>query len=186
VTQYEHISVLISIVIGLGLTDILSNVHELVQARDRVRVHWLPVTWAALIFVGLIQWWWSSFGFRDQEDWNFFYFLFLMLRPVTQYLSAAFVLPRVGQEGVCDMGAYYFRTRHWLFLLLAIGNGHDGVRRMLLGEALGDLAVWSNFVSAALIGSLAFSKSVRHHAAITILTVMLFLIFLLQAAVTLP
>lgn len=184
-TLYEHLSVLISIVIGLGLTELLSNVHELVQARDRVRVHWLPVTWAVLVFVSIIQWWWSSFTFQSREEWNFFYFLFLMIRPVTSYLTAAFALPRVHGQAAYELGAYYFGIRGWFFTLLAFGNVLDGIRRLLEGEALEGVSVWSNFASAALVGSLAVSDSERYHAVITLLTAALFLMFLVQAALTL-
>lgn len=183
-TVFEHLSVLISIIIGLGLTHLLSNVHELVQARERVRPHWLPITWSVLVFVGLVQWWWSSFTFSTREDWTFFYFLFLLLRPVISYLSAAFVLPRVVPGGACDMRAYYFRTRGWLFTLLALGQVLDGTRRMVEGEPVGELSVWSNFVSAGLVWSLAVTEDMRWHVLVTLLTVALFLLFLLQAALT--
>lgn len=184
-TYFEHLSVLISIVIGLGLTHLLANVHELVQARERVQVHWLPVAWAVLVFVGLVQWWWSSFTFSTRDEWTFFYFLFLLMRPVTSYLSAAFVLPRVDAGADYDLRAYYFETKGWLFTLLASGNVLDGVRRMLEGEAASEVSVWSNFVSAALVGSLAITDDERYHAFITAVTIGLFLMFLLQAAGTL-
>ncbi|MGD2067149.1 MAG: hypothetical protein PVI57_00585 [Gemmatimonadota bacterium] len=184
-TLFEHLSVLISIVIGLGLTHILSNAHELVQARDRVRRHWLPMAWAVLVFVALVQWWWTSFTFRTRHDWTFFYFLFLLLRPVVFYLAAAFVLPRVEPDRPCDMRAYYFRTRGWLFSLLAFGQVLDGVRRIVAGEPITEISVWSNFVSATLVGSLARVENVRWHAVITVLTAALFLAFLVQSALTL-
>lgn len=184
-TLYEHLSVLFSIVIGLGLTHILASVPDLVLERHRIRFHWLPLTWAALVFVGLIQWWWSSFTFSGRTSWNFFYFLFVFLRPVVSYLSATFVLPKVKPDVPCDLGAYYYDTRPWLFGLLASGNALDGVRRMFEGEAFEEIAVWSNFVSAALLASLAFTTNERYHATITLLTVGLFLAFLVQAALTL-
>lgn len=183
-TIYEHLSVLISIVIGLGLTHLLGNVHELVQARERVRLHWMPITWAALVFVGLVQWWWSSFQFQDHQQWTFFWFLFVLMRPVLSYLSAAFVLPRVEAGESYDLVEYYYRTRGWLFSLLAGGQVLDGVRRMLEGQPAADVAVWSNFVSAALVGSLALTDDDRYHIFITLLTVGLFILFLVQAALT--
>ena len=143
-TPFEHLSVLISIILGLGIAHLLSNVHELVQARRRVRVHWLPVIWTVLVFIGLVQWWWASFGLRTHLQWNFFYFLFILARPVIAYLSAAFVLPRPHPGEPCDLEAHYFEMRHWLFLMLASANVLDGIRRMVTGEALQDLSVWSN------------------------------------------
>jgi hypothetical protein len=185
VTLYEHLSVLFSIVIGLGLTHILAYVHELARARDRIRFHWLPITWAFLVFAALVQWWWSSFTFNTRDSWNFFYFLFVFMRPVVSYMSATFVLPRIEPNTSYDLREYYFDTRYWLFALLALGNTLDGVRRMFEGEAFGDIAVWSNFASATLLVSLAFTTNERYHATITLLTLGLFVVFLVQAALTL-
>lgn len=37
VSPFEHISVLVSIILGLGITQLLMSAHRLVQARDRVK-----------------------------------------------------------------------------------------------------------------------------------------------------
>jgi hypothetical protein len=42
----EHGIVLVSIVVGLGLTDLLGNFRRLVHARERVRWDGLPLAWA--------------------------------------------------------------------------------------------------------------------------------------------
>lgn len=55
---------------------------------------------------------------------------------------------------------------------------------MVEGEPLSDISVWSNFVSAGLVWSLAVTDNKRWHVLITLLTVALFLSFLLQAALT--
>jgi hypothetical protein len=184
VSTFEHLSVLISIILGMGVTHLLANVHDLVQARRRVVVYWLPILWSVIIFIGLVQWWWVSFAMHQQEHWNFFYFLFLLLRPVTLYLTAAFVLPRPGR-GTCDLRAYYFDNRYWLFLLLATGNVLDGLRRYYEGQPMSDIEVWSNFVSAGLLGSLAISDDERWHAVIALLTAALFGTFIVTSALEL-
>lgn len=71
---FEHLSVLISIILGLGIVRLLVSSQRLVQAADRVKIYWLPIFWAVLIFVGLIEWWWASFEFRTQFNWNLFSF----------------------------------------------------------------------------------------------------------------
>jgi hypothetical protein len=184
-TPFEHLSVLISIILGMGIAHLLWSVHLLVQARARVRFHWLPLTWCALVFVSLVQWWWGSFDMRTRQDWNFFYFLFVLLRPVVAYLSAAFVLPTLEPGSPVDLRQYYFANRQWLFSLLAAGNLLDAVRRNVEGQPWSDIAVWSNLVSCALLGSLAASRGVRHHAVITLLTAALYGAFILRAALEL-
>jgi len=55
-TPFEYLSVLISIILGLGLTHLLSAVRELIQKRAQVRFYWLALIWAALIFMAQVQW----------------------------------------------------------------------------------------------------------------------------------
>jgi hypothetical protein len=184
-TPFEHLSVLISIILGLGIAHLLWSLQQLVQARARVRFHWLPLAWSGLVFVGLVEWWWASFGMRAQSDWNFFFFLFVLLRPVTAYLGAAFVLPTVEPATPIDLERYYFANRRWLFSVLAAGNLLDAVRRGVEGVPLADIAVWSNLVSCLLLGSLGVVRSARFHALITLLTAALFAVFIVRAALEL-
>ena len=40
----EHSLTLISIIIGLGLTEMFGNLHRLIRNRSRVTWDWLPAT----------------------------------------------------------------------------------------------------------------------------------------------
>lgn len=71
-TPFEHLSVLISIVIGMGIAQLLYNAHQLVQVRARIRPYWLTTLWFVVIFVSLIEWWWALYGLRTTTVWNFF------------------------------------------------------------------------------------------------------------------
>ena len=117
VTPFEHLTVLVPIVIGLGIGHLLTTVHELVHVRARGRVYWLPIVWFGLIFVSLIEWWWAIFSLRTTVTWHFFYFLCLLMSPVTMYLAAAFVLPDDSERGndVIDLRRYYNHNNAWLF-----------------------------------------------------------------------
>src|SRR2546430_11876759 len=50
-----YLSVLLSIILGLGLTQVLTAVGRLVRHRDRVRPDWLPLLWAAVLLVVYVQ-----------------------------------------------------------------------------------------------------------------------------------
>lgn len=45
---FSYLSVLLSIVLGLGPTQLLTAVGRLIRHREHVRVHWLPLVDAAL------------------------------------------------------------------------------------------------------------------------------------------
>lgn len=176
-SPFEHLSVLISIILGLGITRVLSSAHQLVQGHDRIQFYWLPLVWAALVFVTQVEWWWASFGFREQMAWNFFYFLFVLVSPITLYLAAAFVLPEIEADEQYDLKGYYYSTRGWLFSFLAVGMVLDAVRRAIQAEAIVSFGVLVNVVATLLVGSLAVTRSKWYHGIITVLVCGLFLFF---------
>jgi len=127
-TQPEYIAALLSIIVGLGLTDLAQSLRELVRPQRRVEWHWLPLLWAATTFLLAVQLWWNSFSFLNRATSAFFFpylIAFLLL-----YLTCAFALPdpewerpRAGSGGssgpssTLDLEAFYFSTTHrrWYF-----------------------------------------------------------------------
>ena len=186
-TPFEHLAVLISIVLGLGLAQLLTSVHRLVQARRRVTFHWLPLLWAGLLFVTQIEWWWASFEMRRDTVWNFFYFLFVLLSPVSLYLAAAFALPEIEPDATqrYDLRAYYYDNRSWFFGVLAANPALDALRRASQGGSWRDFGAWSNVVAAVLLVSLAVSRRPAHHAVVTLFVAALFGVFIVSAALQL-
>ena len=169
-TPFEYLAVLISIVLGLGVTELLAGLQRLAHARDRVRFHWLPLIWSALVFVTLVQWWWAAFGFRDQARWNFFSFLLVLLVPVLLYMAAALVLPAEQAEGRYDLREHYFGIHRLFFGVTGAATLLESVRALRVPDwqaAALDLA------ATLLLGSLATVRSPRYHAAGTVLAALL-------------
>lgn len=112
---FGYLSVPLSIIIGLGLTQVLSACGRLIRHRERVRVYWPPLLWAGLLILIYVQSWWSSFGLRSYANWTFFGFFIVLLETVTLYMMAAVVLPVQLDEAVVDLRTYYARQSRWLF-----------------------------------------------------------------------
>ncbi|MDB4917033.1 MAG: hypothetical protein JWM95_4677 [Gemmatimonadetes bacterium] len=186
-TPFEHLTVLVSIVIGLGIAHLLTTAHALVQVRARVRMYWLPALWFVLIFISLIEWWWAIFALRTTVKWNFFYFLFLLMSPVTMYLAAAFVLPDDSERGqdVIDLRRYYYENSAWLFGVLAVSPALDGIRRGVTAGSFLDLGAFSNLISAVLVASMGATKKPWYHATISLLVGAIFLSFIVSSALEL-
>jgi hypothetical protein len=183
-SPFEHLSVLISIIIGLGIARLLSRVALLVQARNRVQLYWLSLLWAGLVFTVQVEWWWASFEFRQQMEWNFFYFLFVLLSPVTLYLAATLVLPEIKDGESYSLRDHYLRTRTWLFMFLALSTALDAMRRAMQ-SGIEDIGVWSNLLATGLIGSLAVVESQLYHAFVSLLLSGVFLYFIVSSAIQL-
>lgn len=185
VSPFEHVSVPVSIILGLGITQLLMSLHRLVQARERVKPYWLPLLWAAVMFVAQVEWWWSSYAMREETIWNFFYFLFVLLSPVTLYLAAAFVLPEIEKGERYDLKEYDYASRGWFFAFVAAGPVLDAIRRGIQAGSYTDFGAVSNAISAVMLGSPAVSRNERYHAAVTIAVTLLFLSFIVSAALQL-
>ena len=93
---FEYLSVLISIILALGMTRVLAGVGEMLQARSRRRIYWVHVIWIVNLFVYLVIAWWIFYRWRDQQPWNFYLFLFVLISPTILYLASLLLFPREG------------------------------------------------------------------------------------------
>lgn len=117
---FDYLSVLISIILGLAITQILQGFRDLMQARKRLRLYWPSVLWAILLLLICIQEWWALFGWRDFPDWTFFGFSLVIAQVIGTYLAAALVLPDVARDEPLDLRAYYYANHRWFFTLGAL------------------------------------------------------------------
>src|SRR5689334_1432965 len=117
---FSYLSVLISLILGLAITQVLKGFRGLMQARTRLRNYWPAVIWAVLIVVISVQSWWSMFGLRYHTDWTFFEFSAVLMQTIILYLLAALVLPDVFGDSDVDLRQHYYGHRRWFFALLAI------------------------------------------------------------------
>jgi hypothetical protein len=112
---FSYLSVLLSIVLGLGLTQLLTAIGRLIRHRDRVRFHWLPTLWAALLLLIYVQVWWAMYGLRSVREWTFLTFGIVLAQTATLYIMAAVVLPEEVEESGTDLGEYFDRNHWWFF-----------------------------------------------------------------------
>lgn len=176
---FGYVSVIISVVIGLGLSHVLKGVVELVKARRRVRFYWVHTVWVALIFVGHIFLWWTMWNLRLMRDWNFFSFLLLLLAPILLYVAAAFLVPRVEPGERLDLREYFYENRPAFFVTNAAFTGLMSVENWLLTGRLSPPTVTAIFALwFTLLCVSAVVRSVRYHAAVAVLFGLLFLSFI--------
>ncbi|WP_263784344.1 hypothetical protein [Salinibacter grassmerensis] len=132
-SQLEYLIAFVSIIVGLGLTDLARSLRELVRPGRPV----LPLAWAAIVFLLVLQVWWQAFRFlRDEVLAHVAAFAPVLLGFLLLYLLCAFALPdperatwRVvtspeeeseaggGDGDVLDLKAFYFSGAHrrWFF-----------------------------------------------------------------------
>lgn len=118
---------LVSIVVGLGLTELLSSFYRLIRERRQIAWDPLPLAWALIIAVALINFWW---GYRaallvTDPHWTVAEFLVSMIAPVFLFLACSAALPRFEAGEVRDMVAAYGNERSvFLAFFLAYQGGN--------------------------------------------------------------
>jgi hypothetical protein len=56
-SDFEFVSVVLAIVIGLGMTRILSGLGSALEHRSTLRSDWIVLTWAVMVLLWQILFW---------------------------------------------------------------------------------------------------------------------------------
>jgi hypothetical protein len=115
VESFSYLSVLLSIVLGLAITQVLQGFRGLILARAKVKLYPPTLIWAGFALLIAIQAWWASFSMRTRANWTFVALLVIMLQVISMYMVAALVLPNVNGDAIVDLRDHYFAHRTWFF-----------------------------------------------------------------------
>lgn len=118
-TQFEFILVFISIVLALGVSDVLSNWGDQIRFREQVHHYWLHTHWGILYLLVAIQAWWGLWRFRERTEWTFFDNL-LLIWPYLMLALVAYVLAPSISNGQNDIKHYYYKNTPWIFGFSAV------------------------------------------------------------------
>jgi hypothetical protein len=154
--MFNYVMVLASVIIGLGVTHLLTGVAAIIQHPGRAKIYWIHLAWVGATFLRAIFWWWFEFGFSTAE-WTFSLYFFVLCYALLIYLWCALLFPRdlAGYDGFKD---YFYSRRTWFFgvglaaNLADIGDtafkGMDHLRSLGLLYAGGEVAMTALLVTA--------------------------------------
>jgi hypothetical protein len=168
-----------SIVVGLGITRILSSIANLIEGRESVRIDFLSIMWAVNVLQYLVIYWWVVVGnWRAFTTWSFPGFIALFLYGVFLYFCAALVLPGRVDPGL-DLGRRFDSIRRpffamWLLVLVAevVDSFLKGVDYVL--HSLGPFWMVVNGFVAALI---LLARTLSSRKAQRVVAVLVFLVY---------
>lgn len=165
---YEYVLVLASIIIGLGIADLLSSVQRLLRARARVRWDWaIPATALATLMINMMIWW--SLYAPAEKPVTIGGFLPDLVQLILLFLLTCAVLPdEVPADGI-GLRAYHDENRAYIWTLFCAVLGWGTLCAIVegawhrdlagaIGQRLPDLAV------LALMASMIFVRARWWHA----------------------
>ena len=118
-TPFEYVSVLISIVLGLGITQIVTGVADIIHRWSKVKLYWPHLLWIVLVFFLHLQEWWLLFDLRTVTEWRLPTFFLTILYPINLFILARVLFPG-DQSAENDMREFYLANYRKFFLLVAV------------------------------------------------------------------
>lgn len=90
---FEFLMVLVSIIVGLGIAEVLTGIARMIRCRGSITGYWVHATAVAVVFFALLQQWWEVWGLRMVPEWTFFSLLMMLAGPVGLFLIAHLLFP---------------------------------------------------------------------------------------------
>jgi len=78
VELFEYVAVLTSIIIGLGMAQLLMGVTRLIQHPEQAKPYWVHLCWVFYMFLFSVFWWWWEFELGAIKEWTFGVYLFVI------------------------------------------------------------------------------------------------------------
>ncbi len=135
---FSYLSVLLSIILGLAITEVLKGYRALLLSRSRVVIYAPSLLWSALLLVFAAQFWWASFALVAHQQWSFASFGIILLQTVLLYMMSAIVLPDVPHAGALQLRDHYYREATPFFTISLMMLGASIAKDWMLNDRLPD------------------------------------------------
>jgi hypothetical protein len=177
--EFSYLSVLLSVILGLAVTQILKGFRGLLLSRARVRLYWPVIGWAVLVLLVCFQNWWSMFGMRSRHGWTFLQFSTVLLQTIIIYMVAGLVFPDLFGEEVVDLKENFYAHRGWFFSLAVAMIVVSVCKNVVLDGTLPDptnLTFHAIFGVTLLLG--AFTRRELYHKTLVVFGIAGFVLYI--------
>lgn len=123
ISPFEYVTILVSIILGLGITKILSSLAELLYDFKKVRFFWVHSIWVILILYIHVQEWFILYELKGYPSWELPVFLFILLYPITLFLAASMLFPVIDKNEHVDLKIFFcsnYKPLYFLFLICIV------------------------------------------------------------------
>jgi hypothetical protein len=170
-THFEFIAVAVSIILGLGVIQLLSNLD---QVLARPRRYWLHSAWVFMMFWILVQNWWAFWDLRDVA-WNIGYFSLWIAYVSVLYLTVL-TLTKTNSTELSWEEVYFSRSRRIFGLLVIVGVLAVFLTWIMLEASLLHPYRYIQYSSIGIFTFLFTSKRKRLHEVFSVLVIAIVLL----------
>ncbi len=120
ISPFEYVSILVSIILGLGITQILSSLTDLLYDYKKVKFYWPHICWVVFILFLHIQDWFITYELKEKPVWHLPELFFILLYPISLFCVAKMLFPGNEKEESFDMKIFYKNHFPLIFIMVAI------------------------------------------------------------------
>ena len=116
-SDFEYIMVFVSLILGLGITQLLIGVVQIIVNWKRT-ITFLPHTLSIfLIFILHIQQWWVNYDLNETvEKWHFSYFVLMSLFPIILFIMSRLLFPINWEKDEVNLREFYLNNYRKFYL----------------------------------------------------------------------
>jgi hypothetical protein len=177
--EFSYLSVLLSIILGLAITQILKGFRGMLLSRQRIRLYWPALAWAGLLLLIYVQTWWAMFGLRSHHNWTFGAFAIVLVHTIALYMLAGLVLPDFFGENEIDLRANYYAHHSWFFAMAVLAGLASIGKDLVLSGALPESRNLGFHIVFLLTGLIAaITRREWYHKVAVVVTAVLFALYI--------
>lgn len=135
-SDFAYISVLLSIILGLGIAQLLAGIARLVRDGRRLWPAWWVMVMVAMLLLAHFQVWWVSFHWRHVQSWTFLSYIAFMTLPMLLYLLAYLILPADLRLDGRALAQEFIGRRRPFYAILALIPPASFFQQHLFGAAI--------------------------------------------------
>ena len=155
-SDFEYLSVLIAIIVGIAFAHLLLSLGRVLGEIRELQVSPVQLVWTANILLMMIAFWWWAISLRELSEWVFIQLVFLLFDVSLWCLLAALLYPVNIPDGY-DLRRHFQKKQRSFFIILIVLAFTDPLTASILGtEHLIELG-WGywHWILTCLLGGIA-------------------------------
>jgi len=184
-SRFEYLSVLVSIVLALGISEVLVCWARLIQHRQSVRFSWLHGYWTVFVLVLMVQFWWGYWNFRVLSEWTFLSLFLIVFETMLVVIASMLMTPGRSFEPGLDLEQLYFDNARPFFLVGAVMLlSLSSVDTLVLGIAPVSSENLIRVIAMVVLVLMSFARKREYHYFTAVVSGLLLCAFLVLAQIS--
>lgn len=133
--SFEFIAALMSIIVGLGVTNLLAGLGRSLYRRAQNPIDGVHIVFTAATLLLLVLQWWVTFKWNTETTWSFDKFLVLIMWAICLYMLTVFLYPPDLSEQE-EQGDRFHRNRTGYYTTFIVMCVFDVIQTAIHGQIL--------------------------------------------------